>query len=104
MKYDLEFLEEALDDLQESFIWYESKKIGLGQEFYNSVKNAFIELQEFPKRSQKILTNVLRFVLKNFPFNIFFVIDEEVNKIKILAIYHGSRNPYIWQNRISGST
>jgi len=103
MKYDLEFLEEALEDLQESLIWYESKKIGLGQEFYNSVKDSIIRLQEFPKRSQKILTNVRRFVLKKFPFNIFFIIDEDVYKIKIIAIFHNSRNPYIWQNRISGA-
>ena len=38
MKYDLEFLEDALEDLQESFIWYETRKIGLGMEFYNCVK------------------------------------------------------------------
>jgi len=40
---------------------------------------------------------------KKFPFNIFFNIDEDVYKIKIIAKYHNSRNPYILQNRISGS-
>ena len=49
MKYDLEFLEEALEDLQESFIWYESKKIGLGKEFYNSVNclNCLLNDEEY---------------------------------------------------------
>ena len=30
----LELLEEALNDMIESFIWYESQKKGLGEEFY----------------------------------------------------------------------
>ena len=99
MKYVLEFLEEAVVDLRESFIWYESKKIGLGQEFYNCVRDGIKKIQNSPSRFQRILRNVRKYVLKKFPFTIFYTLNEENYNIKIIAIYHNSRNPYIWQNR-----
>jgi len=100
MKYKLELLEDALNDMIESFVWYESQKKGLGEEFYFCIKDGLKRLRGTPKRFQKIFLNVRRLVLRKFPFNIFYIFNENTDIIKIIAIYHNSRSPLQWKNRI----
>jgi len=101
MRYELDISDRALTGLDEAFIWYESKNVGLGFEFYEHVKKGIQNIFNSPKSFQIIIENVRRYVIKQFPFNIYYTVNENVKKINIIAIYHNSRNPEVWKERIN---
>jgi toxin ParE1/3/4 len=102
MAFTIILIEEAENELDESFIWYESQKIGLGLEFVNHIEKAFEFIKNNPKLSAKKTKNVYRFVMKKFPFGIYYTIDITLSQIHVIGILHFRRKPSIWKKRIRG--
>jgi plasmid stabilization system protein ParE len=38
-------------------------------------------------------------VIKKFPFSIFYLVEEEQQKVNIIAVLHNAQNPEIWEER-----
>lgn len=84
-------------DLLEALVWYEEKEISLGTRFEENLTDAV----------QSILNNPLQFpvrygetrvcFLKEFPYGIHYRIKD--NHILIVAVFHTSRSPKIWEVR-----
>lgn len=96
-KKNLEFLEKAQQEAQESRAYYDSVQDGLGQEFKNEVdktlKRIFDNPYQFPKgRREKRIAQVNR-----FPFVVIFQVRKLI--ILVISIFHTSRNPKEWENR-----
>jgi hypothetical protein len=61
MEYVVLLLDEAENELDEAFIWYESQKIGLGIEFVDSLNKAFEFLKSIlkhPLKRKKVFTDM----------------------------------------------
>lgn len=99
MKFEVRLSEEAEEDMFESYVWYEQKKIGLGDEFLSEIQNSLTFLinspEIYPIRYRK---KIRAFVVDRFPFLILFIIKEPF--IEVISIFHTSRNPKIWKNRV----
>ena len=91
------FTSGAEADLKESVIWYESQRIGLGDDFVNEIDAVAIRILKNPRQFPIVLQNIHKANLKNFPFNVFFVISD--NSVYVIAIFHNSRDPKIWESR-----
>ena len=100
MNYRIFLLEEAENELDESFIWYETQKIGLGAEFISHIEKSFEFIKNNPHASQKKRKNVYRHVMKKFPFGIYYSIDQKQIQIKIIGILHFKRKPTVWRKRL----
>ena len=100
MSYKISLLEEAENELDESFIWYETQKIGLGDEFISHIEKSFEFIKNNPQASQKKRKNVYRHVMKRFPFGIYYSIDQKQSQIQILGILHFKRKPNVWRKRL----
>jgi hypothetical protein len=100
MSYEVLFLDDAEIDVDEAFIWYESKQIDLGLEFINEVDKAVLHISEHPKSYQKIYLNIRRFILGRFPYGIYYLIDDKYNLIKVIGVISFKRNPEIPKRRI----
>jgi len=87
----------AKDELQKAFYWYEEREPGLGSEFLRSIEGTMQLIRRHPKMFPIIHKNIRQAVVRRFPYSIFYLI--EAKKIVILAIFHTSRNPSIWQQR-----
>lgn len=82
----------ALVDIQDAIDYYDSKKSGLGEYFYQMIdehldtisRNPFFEIRYKDYRGLPV---------KKFPFIIFYFIDEELKTVHILSVFNTSLNP-----------
>jgi len=96
-KYQLTFLRAAINDIRHSRLWYNSQKDHLGDEFLNEIDKLQNQIKSNPKKFPKVRNDIRKAVLKRFPYSIFFVVTDK--KISVIAVFHNSRNPIVWQKR-----
>jgi len=97
MKYKLIIRPEAENELEEGFAWYEERMPGLGSAFLLGIDAVINSVIRHPLQYPIVHRNVRRAMPRRFPFQVLFIVDNEV--ISILAIFHGKRNPRRWQDR-----
>lgn len=99
MEYQIQIDSEAKLDIQEAVTWYNSQQKDLGRKFHIEIKEYFNYLKINPL--YEIKYNTVRCLpLKKFPYTLHYTVNE-IDKIVIVrAVYHTSRNPDIWENRI----
>ena len=100
MTYTILLEPEASTDIQEAIDWYNSQQRGRGATFYNEVQKGIDRLSTFPF-FQVRYDKVMRCLpLKGFPYMIHFSVNEEKAEVTIKAVFHTSKNPKSWINRL----
>lgn len=99
--YEIKISDEAIEDLDDILFWYKLHSDELSKEFYKDLKNGFNKILNNPDSYQKIYDNVRRCLMKKFPFSVIYRTNEINNEIVIITIFHNSRNPEIWKERIN---
>jgi toxin ParE1/3/4 len=100
MKYQVIILSDAEQDIDNAYIWYEQKQIGLGDSFYNSVNNSVNFISNNPVSFREIHKDVRRFVIRKFPFGVYYRLNIEKKEIQIIAVIHFKRSSKILRKRI----
>lgn len=94
---------EARAELRSAALWYEQRRIGLGDEFIAAVSTVLDRIGEaaesFPKwpGTRTSLPLIRRGVLQRFPYVIAFERHEE--EVLVPAVAHGRRRPLYWLSR-----
>ena len=84
----------ALQDIIEAYDWYESSKIGLGEEFAATIKKIIDEIIRHPQTySSKYNLNYREAIIRKFPHVIIYKIDESKKEIFIASIHHAKKHP-----------
>ena len=91
MKYELIIKEEANLEIIESYLFYESKSIGLGERFLDNLDFYFDRIQNFPEHYQIKRKPYREAFVAKFPFVIIYEILEK--NIVIYAVFHTNKNP-----------
>lgn len=89
--------EDAIAELYEAGVRYESEREGLGIEFVTAVREDIDFICHSPESMQRIHRDVRRKVMSRFPFNIIYRILPD--KIRVLAVAHQKRRPLYWLSR-----
>lgn len=97
MEKKSKFEPEAIEDLGQSYEYYESRKEGLGEEFLNEVKAKIAKIVNKPESYSLFYKQTRKASLKKFPFNLLYIIREKY--ISVIAIWHKSRDPKKMQER-----
>jgi plasmid stabilization system protein ParE len=97
-KIKFKIIEPAEIELDDAFDYYEYELPGLGQKFLDEFKNGINRILTHPYAWSPLQKNVRKCILKKFPFNIVYAIEE--NLIIILAVAHQHREPYYWIDRL----
>jgi len=92
---------EAEDEFTDSYIWYEDKKEGLGEQFRISINNLLQDILKNPSHHPKKKLNYREAVVNTFPFIIVYEILEKINAIHVAAIFHTSRNPKLKYRKLN---
>lgn len=87
----------ARTEFEDAAIWYEGQRHGLGEEFTSEVDETLAKIAESPTRYPIVFRDVRRTVTRRFPFAIYFRLRG--NTVVVLAIFHGRRDPHVWQRR-----
>lgn len=77
--------------------WYEVQAEGLGRSFRRAVDVLAERMSANPRLFPVVFKNVRRALLRNFPYALFFVIEDET--LLVIACFHASRGPLQWQKR-----
>lgn len=80
-------------ELINSFNWYQAKKDGLGELFFESVNKKLIELAQHPSRYPVIKKGFRQTTIQKFPFVIIYEFIREENHILISSVFNTYRNP-----------
>jgi len=98
MKYKVIVRPEAEDDLKEAFSWYEDNRTGLGHDFLMHVDAGINFIKRNPDVHPIEYKGTKKHLIKRFPYKVIYLVEEE--KIVILAVIHGKRNPVLIKKRI----
>ena len=98
MSYRVDLKLEAHQDIFEAMLWYESKREGLGAEFYAEVEKVKKTLAINPDIFEvKYKKNVRWLQTERFPYIVVYVIKGD--NVVILAVVSTHRHPKIWKGR-----
>jgi len=95
--YQISFRSEAKNDIKIAYDWYETQRLGLGEDFLLTLEASYAEIARTPTLYQTIHKTARRKLVRRFPYGIYFTIRGKV--IIVLAVLHTKRDPKIWEER-----
>ena len=98
MKFELDFLEDALQEAELSTTYYEGRLPGLGIRFRQELECVCSAIVRQPLLWRERDTAFRRVNLPGFPCFIAYFIRSE--KIVVAAVGHASRHPEYWKKRL----
>jgi plasmid stabilization system protein ParE len=90
--------DEAQQEFDNAFDWYESERAGLGVEFVAEVQKVFDRIAADPLIHQSVVSDIRKSVVRRFPYCVFY--RPHADRIEVIAVFHSSRNPSVWQGRV----
>jgi plasmid stabilization system protein ParE len=89
---------EAKEELTDAYRWYEARMTGLGSEFLLCIDAVLQSITRNPELYTPVHRLVRRALSRRFPYEIFFIEDND--RIVVLSVFHASRNPKSWRERL----
>jgi plasmid stabilization system protein ParE len=88
---------EAADELAEAVQWYQRRRLGLGDELLLVVEAAIGQILRSPEMYPVVYRDVRRLLTRRFPYGIYYRLEPE--RVVVVAIFHGRRDPRAVQAR-----
>jgi plasmid stabilization system protein ParE len=93
----LDFHPAVRDEINDAHDWYEQRRPGLGRDFLDEVERVLAEVAVNPARYGFADADVREGLLTRFPYAVYY--RALPDRIRVLAVYHTSRDPSGWQSR-----
>ncbi len=90
---------EAELDIAEAYVWYERRRIGLGEEFLSSVDACMEAIRRQPEMYPLVHEAYRRSLIRRFPYAVFYEYAEST--VTVYSVFHTSRDPEKWHRRLS---
>lgn len=94
----IEFLEPAREEFQETVVFYDNRKAGLGSEFAEEVWRAIARIILYPEAWSPISRRTRRCRVNRFPFGVIYQVREDT--LLIIAVMHLHQEPNSWRDRL----
>ena len=88
---------EAQAEFDEAFDLYDGERVGLGLEFIAEIQRAFDRIAVDPELHPVVFGDIRKRVVRRFPYSIFYRAHSD--RIEVIAVFHASRDPIVWQRR-----
>ena len=85
-------------DLTEAYVWYERRRLGLGEDFMTSVDACLQRICRNPESYETVHQGYRRALVRRFPFGVFY--EHTESSVTVHAIFHTSRKPDDWHERL----
>lgn len=96
MNYKLSITSEAEEDVKEAYLWYESKRKGLGHDFLLQIDAKLRLIERDPLIFAEQYKNVRCCLTNRFPYKILYHTESQ-NIIVIAVVYGGRSSKWIKQ-------
>jgi plasmid stabilization system protein ParE len=97
MSTPVRLLPEARKEFDAAADWYEQKRPGLGAAFIARVRNVLKRIAATPRMHAVVYNEVRKAVVRRFSYVVLYRV--EADEILVIAVFHTSRDPSIWQQR-----
>jgi len=97
-KYKIELSNEAEEDFDDSYNYYAKENQKIADNFFKHIEMSFVQISKNWEVYSYAFGEIKKFVVKKYPFVIYYKVNKST--IQIIAIFHTSRNPEIWKERI----
>jgi plasmid stabilization system protein ParE len=87
------FSSKAQREIAESWNWYEDRQLGLGDRFLNEIAEHIRKIEQTPIKFPIRFKSYRETPVPVFPFLIIYRINEKKKIIRIVSVFHTSRNP-----------
>jgi plasmid stabilization system protein ParE len=91
------FLSDAEDEMNEAAAFYESRVVGLGEEFLAEVNACVERILERPKIGRRLRGDIRRLLVTRFPYSVVYATHGET--AVVVAVAHLRRRPGYWVRR-----
>jgi len=98
MSLPIRLLPEARAEFIAASDWYEQRHTGLGAAFVARVREVLQQMAAHPRRYPWVYQDIRKAVVQQFPYIVLY--REEAEEILVIAVFHTSRNPSVWQGRV----
>jgi plasmid stabilization system protein ParE len=85
-------------DITEAYIWCETRRVGLGEEFLSALDACIERIRRQPLIYPVVHEAYRRALIRRFPYAIFFELAETT--ATVYAVFHTSRDPEKWRQRL----
>lgn len=99
MSYQVKLLPIVLTDLRKAKKWYRLKSKTLAMEFKLELDKEINYIAKNPEHYQLKYKGLRQSLVTRFPYAIYYILEEEKERIVVFAVLHTSRNPEIVMNR-----
>ena len=100
MTYSLSWTSEAFHDLSKAFAWYAEQAPFQLSRLEGEIRAAEQELQRNPHFFRPIHKNARRFVLRIFPYRMWYVVNDIQQEIDVIAFIHIRQDPGRYHRRM----
>lgn len=76
------------------------RRVGLGEEFLSSVDACLERIRRWPGACAVVHEGYRRSLIRRFPYAVFY--DQAEATVMVYAVFHTSRDPDKWRQRIGG--
>ena len=97
MRLPVVLRDEAQAEFDEGFDHYEGQQAGLGVDFVARVQQVFDRISANPLMHAVVFADIRKAVVTRFPYCIYY--RAEATRVEVIAVFHSSRDPSIWQGR-----
>lgn len=91
------FHPEADLEFQQAIEIHLAESMALGLRFYRAVMDAAARIETHPKAWPRVRGDVRKCLVAEFPYQLLYTIEPE--RIQIVAVMHGKREPSYWAGR-----
>jgi plasmid stabilization system protein ParE len=98
MNWPLVFHPDVEEEVRDAYQWYENRQPGLGDDFLTALETVYAALRSTPERHQIIERDIRHSRLRRFPYAVYYRVLAD--RVEVIAVHHGSRNPNTWRSRI----
>jgi plasmid stabilization system protein ParE len=89
---------EVKHDIADAYLWYQSQRSGLGEEFVRCVEDCLDTIQRRPRLSAPVYEDYRRAFVRRFPYCV--VYEFEKATVTVYSVIHTARDPDKWHARL----
>jgi toxin ParE1/3/4 len=97
MRLPIVLRDEAQSEFDEAFDFYEARQAGLGVDFVARVQRVIDRIAANPLLHRVVHGDIRKAVVNRFPYCVFY--RPHTDRVEIIAVFHTSRDPSVWQGR-----
>lgn len=98
MKITLTFHPEVKFEVAATIRWYDQSRAGLGHDFESATERVLDAITDNPSGYGIAHLDIREGLLTRFPYAVYYRVLRK--STRIIAVYHTSRDPAVWQTRL----